>query len=138
MAVTSSLCTFLLQKGGVLKSIFSCYFGADMSEDESHHGGGAYSGEDPSAHSAGGVGPRSKSCSAANDCSDRTVVRTMGDTVSPLPMMLLAVLPSAHMSSSGLCSGCVTCCAPCSCMLRLSLRPGVVLCTQGIGFVIMP
>ena len=69
----------------MLKSIFSCYFGADMSEDESRHGGGAYPGaEDPSVRGGGGgVAPRSMSCGAAEGFLDRTIVRTMGDTVGP-------------------------------------------------------
>ena len=68
------------QKGGVLKSIFSCYFGADMAEDESHHGGGAYSGDDASVHGSGGGGltPRSKSCGAVDAFFDRLLERHGG------------------------------------------------------------
>jgi len=73
---------------GFLKSLLSCYWGADMSEDESNH---PSSSPLPDTSHRPNMS-RSTSCSAALNCSDRngsdlncsdrTVVHNMGDTVS--------------------------------------------------------
>jgi hypothetical protein len=76
-------------KAGFVKGLLSCYWGADMTEDESHTprrnnvGGGS---PNSSVHGAGAgrQAPRSQSATAALLCADRTVVRTLGDTVRGL------------------------------------------------------
>ena len=71
-------------KAGFLRSLVTCYWGPDMSEDESHHPGGGEGGS-PNGSAHGGGAPGSSragsSAAAALLCSDRTVVRTLGDTV---------------------------------------------------------
>ncbi|CAL5219961.1 g1895 [Coccomyxa viridis] len=63
------------------KSILSCYCGADMSQDESHHSSRSQSNSNSPDTSQHGAGPRALSSSAALNCSDRTVVRTLGNTL---------------------------------------------------------
>ena len=71
-------------KAGFVKGLLSCYWGADMSEDESHHPRNNDGGSpNSSVHGAdvGGQAPHSRSATAALLCADRTIVRTLGDTV---------------------------------------------------------
>lgn len=75
-----------MQEGKLLKSLCTCYFGAEMDEDESNHPSNRGS---PEGSVRGGGLPGSRNDSAAMNMSDRTVVQTLGDTVrSPLHMAI--------------------------------------------------
>jgi hypothetical protein len=83
----------VIQKRSIFKSLCTCYFGAEMDEDESHHGpplmdGSLHSGSMPDSSARA----RSQTAGSALACADRTVVRTLGDTVnSPgMPCSLLS------------------------------------------------
>lgn len=70
----------LTQDGSLLKSLFTCYFGADMDEDESNHPSNR--GGSPEGSVRGGAGASGRAAaSSALSMSDRTVVHTLGDTV---------------------------------------------------------
>ena len=73
----------LAQDGSLLKSLFTCYFGADMTEDESNHPSNR--GGSPEGSVRGGGSSGRAAASSALSMSDRTVVHTLGDTVRCLP-----------------------------------------------------
>lgn len=66
---------------GIWKSLFSCYCGADMTQDESHHSRSPPSNAPSPDVSQHAEVLRAHPTNATLNCSDRTVVLSLGNTL---------------------------------------------------------